>query len=340
LHGNFLQPGQDNVLPTTDGLDNVRRELLLDAGPHSLSIHLQGETAGQPVQIRLAWVPPSQRSADYNRAIEAASQARTAVVFAWSRGRPSFQLPGDQDQLIADIAAVNSNTIVVLNVSEPIAMPWLDKVKAVLLMWWPGDEGGAATAKVLLGRFNPAGRLPFTWPKLLTDNVANDPAHPERASGGIKGRTQYSEGIFIGYRWFDQQQIEPRFPFGYGLSYTQFEYRKLVVKNAADGGLDVRVQLSNAGAVAGDEVVQIYLGAPAQPPAEAQFAPRALASFQRVHMGPGESRRVRLHVASLALQYWSIAQRRWVRAAGPRDVCAGASERDIRLRQSASISSR
>lgn len=337
LHGNVLQPGQDNVLPTCDGLDNVRREILLSEGTHSLSINLKGETFGQPVQIRLAWVPPEQRASDYQQAIDAAKRAKKAIVFAWSRGRPSFQLPGEQDQLIADVAAVNPNTIVVLNISEPIAMPWLDKVKAVLLMWYPGDEGGTASANVLSGRFNPAGRLPFTWPVALSDNVANDPTHPERSSAGIKGRTSYSEGIFVGYRWFDQQRIEPLFPFGYGLSYSQFEYSALTIKSSADGGLDVGVQLRNAGSAAGDEVAQVYLGAPASAPDGAQFAARALAGFERVHLAAGESRRVLLHVMPRALQYWSVAQGSWKTASGLREIEVGASERDIRLQATTSI---
>ena len=100
-----------------------------------------------------------------------------------------------------------------LNTSLPVAMPWLDQVKGVLQMWWPGDEGGPATANVLLGRANPAGRLPITWPVRLDQMVAQDPAgHPERTNAGVDGKTTYSEGIFVGYRWFDQQNIAPLFP--------------------------------------------------------------------------------------------------------------------------------
>jgi beta-glucosidase len=117
LHGNILQPGQDNVLPTSDGLDNVRRELMLTAGTHTLSVQAEGDASGQPVQVRLNWVTPQQRRADYAAAIQMARHATKAVVFAWGRGRPAFHLPGDQDRLIADIAAVNSNTVVVLNIS-------------------------------------------------------------------------------------------------------------------------------------------------------------------------------------------------------------------------------
>ena len=331
LHGNVLQPGQDNVLPTRDGLDNVRRELELGRGTHALSVQVYGEAYGQPVQVRLAWVTPAQRSCDYEQAVRAARSARKAVVFAWSRGRPVFHLPGDQDQLIADVAAANPNTIVVLNVSEPIAMPWLDRVKAVLLMWYPGDEGGRASADLLLGRVSPGGRLPFTWPRVLEDGPANDPAHPERSSRGIEGATTYSEGIFVGYRWFDAHQIEPLFPFGFGLSYTQFDYADLAVGRAADGGLDASFELHNAGHDPGDEVPQLYLGAPSPAPAGAQFASRALAAFERVHLAAGETQRVTLHAAPRALQYWSAAQRQWLTAVGSRGVYVGASSRDARL---------
>ena len=127
-------------------------------------------------------------------------------------------------------------------------------------MWYPGDEGGPATADLLLGRVSPAGRLPFTWPRRLEDDVANDPMHPERSSGGVDGRSRFSEGIFIGYRWFDRQGLEPLYPFGYGLSYTSFEYRDLALAAAADGGLDASFTLRNVGAAPGDEVPQVYLG--------------------------------------------------------------------------------
>jgi beta-glucosidase len=337
LHGNVLQPAQDSVLPTRDGLDNVRKALSLRGGWHAVSVQVEGEPSGQPVQVRLAWVTPEQRRADYQHALDVARHARKVLVFAWSRGVPVFALPGDQDRLISDVAAVNPNTIVVLNISEPIAMPWLDKVKAVLLMWYPGDEGGWASADLLLGRVSPSGRLPFTWPKRLEDNVANDPAHPERSSSGVDGKTLYSEGIFIGYRWFDQQQIAPLYPFGFGLSYTRFDYSNLVVAAAADGGLDVNFRVHNGGAVASDEVAQLYLGPPLQQPPGVQFAPRALAQFARLHLAAGASAGVRLHVAPRALQYWSSAEQGWRVAKGGRTLYVAASSRDPRLQTAVTI---
>ena len=123
----------------------------------------------------------------------------------------------------------------VLNTSLPVAMPWLAKVRAVVQMWWPGDEGGPATANILTGRANPAGRLPITWPRSLEQMVTSDPAHPERISRGVDEKTVYSEGLFMGYRWFDQQALEPLFPFGHGLSYSRFEYADLKAERAQDG---------------------------------------------------------------------------------------------------------
>jgi beta-glucosidase len=337
LHGNILHAGEHNIVPTPDGLDNMRRRLELTAGAHPIEVTTTADVSGNPVQVRLTWVTPEQQKANYDAAVAAAKQAKTAVVFAWSRGRPWFGIPGDQNKLIEDVAAVNPNTIVVLNVSQPVALPWLNKVKGVLQMWFPGDEGGWATADVLLGRVSPAGRLPFTWMKSLNQGLANDPAHPERSSHGVKGKTTYSEGVDVGYRWFDKQNIVPLFPFGYGLSYTKFEYSKLQVARAGDGGLDVRFSLHNAGTVPSDEVPQVYLAAPGQPPEGAQFAPRALVAFDRVNVTAGGTRSVTLHVPLRGLEYWSTAGDKWALATGPRTVHVGASSRDLRLQAETTI---
>lgn len=260
-----------------------------------------------------------------------------AIVFVWSRGAPVFALPGDQDKLVRDVARVNSNTIVVLNVSQPVAMPWLNSVRGVLQMWWPGDEGGWATADVLLGKVDPAGRLPFTWPRRLQDEPAEAPGHPERTAEGVDGKTTYSAGIFVGYRWFDQQGIKPLFPFGYGLSFTTFQYSHLDVKPAADGGLDAEFDLKNTGAVAGDEVPQLYLGEPQNPPKNAQFAVRSLAAFTRISLQPGQSKVVKLHVRPKNLRYWSTSSNRWQVATGQRVVYVGSSSRDLRLQSAVTI---
>jgi len=337
VHGDILQANQDNTVPTTDGLDNVRRAVKLSAGSHPIEIKVGPDSSNAPVQVRLNWYTPEQRAADHVGAIAAAKKAKVAVVFAWTRVDPAFGLPGDQNKMIEEVAAVNPNTIVVLNTSQPVALPWVDKVKAILEMWWPGDEGGWATANVLLGKTSPAGRLPVTWGKRLADYPATDPRYPERTGKGIQGKTTYSEGVNVGYRWFDKENIDPLFAFGHGLSYTDFAYSNMKVARDQEGGLSVSVDIRNTGSMDSDEVPQVYLGTPSDIPAGVQFPARALAAFDRIHLAAGESRTVTLHVPARQLQYWSTAAGKWVNANGNRAVSVGASSRDLRLQQSITV---
>ncbi len=333
VHGDILQANQDNVIPTTDGLDNVRRAIDLTAGPHAVEIKTSPDSSNAPVQVRLNWYTPEQRKADHEAAISAAKSAKVAVVFVWTRLQPVFGLPGDQNKLVEDIAAVNPNTVVVLNTSQPVALPWIDKVKGVLQMWWPGDEGGWSTANLLLGKASPAGRLPVTWGKSLTDYPATDPKYPERSKKAANKETRYTEGVNVGYRWFDKQKIEPLFAFGHGLSYTTFDYSGLKVNKASDGGLDVSIDVKNTGSMDSDEVPQVYLGAPNDIPVGAQFPVRALVGFDRVHIPAGESKSVTIHVPERQLQYWSTKDGKWITAKGKRTLNVGGSSRNLRLNQ-------
>ncbi len=333
VHGDILQANQDNAIPTTDGLDNVRRSVELTAGAHEIKIETSPDSSNSPVQVRLNWYTPEQRIADHEAAIAAAKNSKVAVVFLWTRLAPVFGLPGDQNKLVEEIAAVNPNTIVVLNTSQPVALPWIGKVKAVLEMWWSGDEGGWATANLLAGKTSPAGRLPVTWGKRLEDYAATDPKHPERSKKGVDGKTTYSEGVNVGYRWFDKENIAPLFPFGHGLSYTTFAYSGLKIEKAADGGLDVSVAIKNTGSADSDEVPQVYLGAPSQIPDGVQFPVRSLAAFDRIHLAAGESKTATFHVAPRQLQYWSTKDGKWITATGKRTLSVGASSRDLRVEQ-------
>jgi beta-glucosidase len=333
LHGDTIQANQHNLLPTPDGLDNIRRLVKLTAGKHAIELSLTGDTSNSPEQIRLNWVTPPDRQKNRDAAIAAAKESKTAIVFAWSRGNPNFALPGDQDKLIDEVASVNPNTIVVLNVSQPVAMPWLGKVKAVLQMWWPGDEGGPATANILLGKTSPAGRLPFTWARRLEDYCCSaNPAYPERTAAATNVQTSYSEGIYVGYRWFDKEKIDPLFPFGFGLSYGKFDYSDLKTRSSADGGLDVSFKVRNSSTFASDEVPQVYLGPPATLPAGISFAARALAGFARIHLEPGQEQAVTVHVPMRRLQYWSDTTKQWQTMSGARPVMVGRSSRDLPLK--------
>ncbi|WP_435178466.1 beta-glucosidase [Actinacidiphila sp. bgisy145] len=317
---------------TTDGLANGRTLVQLTAGAHTLSIAAAPDVSGKPVQLRLNWVTPQQQQANHDAAVAAAKKAGTAVVFVWdtSSGDLSTALPDGQDQLVEDIAAVNPNTVVVLQANQPVAMPWENKVKAVLDTYYGGDQAGVAAAQLLTGEVNPSGKLPFTWPKSLDQEVAHDASHPERSSAGVNGTTTYSEGVDIGYRHFDATGETPLYPFGYGLSYTDFRYSALRTTGAADGGVNAAFTVTNAGRTAGTEAAQVYLGAPDHGPQGVQFAPKALAGYDRVTLKAGQSRTVTVHIPLRQLQYWSDTTG-WTLATGTRQVTVGGDERTTAL---------
>ncbi len=358
--GSLVAKKWSSLLPTPDGRDNARTTVHLAAGAHKIEL-TASSTGDAPLSIRFAWMTPELRRRQIDAAVALAKTVRTPVVFAWNGVGHSFALPEDQNGLIERVAAVNPRTIVVLNTGSPVAMPWRDRVRGIVEMWYPGQEGGWATADILLGRVNPAGRLPVTFPVRLEDGPARASGHPERLgvpalSGGagvlftetlgrlmgslgvpeqfVQGGRQgvftatYSEGIAVGYRWYDQQKIDPLFCFGYGLSYTSFEYSDLTVRRDGDG-FNVSFTLRNSGSRSGAEVPQIYLGPVHDPPVP--MAPRSLVGFERVELEPDQSERLTIHLGERQLSYWSTAEHGWVLPNGGRRVTIGASSRDIRL---------
>ncbi|MBA4379352.1 MAG: glycosyl hydrolase, partial [Anaerolinea sp.] len=233
--------------------------------------------------------------------------------------------PGDQNELIARVAAANPNTVVALNAASPLAMPWLDQVAVLLQLWYPGQESGHALADILFGDVNPCGKLPTTFPKRLQDNPAyiNYP--------GENGKVLYGEGIFVGYRYYDKKDIEPLFPFGHGLSYTTFEYSDLEIDNSPDGEITVSVKITNTGKRAGKEIVQLYLG---DVESRLMRPEKELKRFAKVALQPGETREVAFTLDRQALAYYDPARKAWVAEAGTFEVLVGASSGDIRLRAS------
>ena len=201
-------------------------------------------------------------------------------------------------------------------------MPWAGQVAAILQMWYPGQEHHDAVASILTGDASPGGRLPVTFPRRLEDT----PAAAERAPD-----------IFAGYRWYDQQKIEPLFPFGHGLSYSEFDYSNFTATPAGDG-FDAKFTVRNKGVREASDVPQIYLGPPS--PAPVPMAARALVGFQRVILPAGRTQDVTIHVGARELSYWSTGSHNWVVGTGPRTVYLGASSRDIRSEQKITIPAR
>ena len=281
-----------------------------------------------PITFRFSW---SQLGNTISTAVAAARSAKIAVVFADDNGSTNSNivnsLAANQDELIQAVSSANPNTVVVLSTGDPVLMPWLDSVKGVLEMWYPGQEGGTSTAKLLLGQATPGGRLPITWPA----NGDQTPfgGHPERISGNGT-EVPFSEGIYVGYRWYDQQNINPLFCFGYGLSYTKFQYSGLKI-NPKQGGLEVSFSVQNTGTVQGAEVPQVYVGPPSNLPVPIQVPVQKLVGFDRVDLGPGEKQHVKVQVSARELSYWSTQEQDWVLGTGNRTIHVGGSSRDIQL---------
>ncbi|MBN1162001.1 MAG: glycoside hydrolase family 3 C-terminal domain-containing protein [Dehalococcoidales bacterium] len=269
------------------------------------------------------------------RAAEAAARADVAIVFAGltdeyeSEGfdRKNMDLPAAQKRLIAKVAAANPDTIVVLNNGAPLAMsPWLDKVPAVVEALFPGQECGSAIADVLFGDVNPSGKLPDTFPRRYQDNPAF--AHYP----GENGKVRYKEGIFVGYRHYDAQNIAPLFPFGHGLSYTDFEYGKLKVSPArakAGEKVNVSVDVKNTGRVAGKEVVQVYVS---DVKSSLPRPPRELKAFQKVSLLPGETKTVKFTLDKEAFSFYDPTLTQWTAEPGDFEILVGSSSRDIRAK--------
>lgn len=275
------------------------------------------------------------------RAVAAARAADVAIIFAGlnhernndteSTDRLSLDLPYGQPELIARVAAANPRTIVVLVAGSPVAMdPWLEKVSAVVQAWYAGMEGGHAIASVLFGDTNPSGRLPCTFPRRLEDSAPHA-SGLARHYPGEAGTVHYDEGLFVGYRWNDAKDVEPLFPFGFGLSYTTFDLGGLKIGAGGESGAvaTVECEVTNTGSRAGAEVVQLYV----EPVAPAVERPvRELKAFAKVALQPGERRTVRLALGARAFSYYLPERRAWIADAGEYRIVVGRSSRDLPLR--------
>lgn len=390
----------DSVICTETGMDIVSNEAELEAGKrYKVTVTAQAELDEKDLQVRFAWITPSQKTENYDNALKAAENNDTVVVFAYKKNEApadtveesTLALDAEQEQMILDVAEhahENGNkVVVVLNNDTAVTMEnWIDQVDGLLEMYFPGQEGGVATAELLTGTVNPSGKLAYAIPKKDTDTMVTISqealdAQDQETEGAAytdedyekevkmgryssieeakeamgENRTNhtadYSEGIYTGYRWYDENDIEPQYDFGYGLSYTTFEYSDLTVEESTEGsdtvGYDVTFTVTNTGDVAGTETAQVYLGE-AEVPEGVQMAKYQLCGYERVEdLQPEESRTVTIHVDERALSYWNtdgeLQERedgikdKWTVAEGERTVYVGAASDNLILQENIDV---
>lgn len=268
-------------------------------------------------------------------AINAAKNSDVAIVFAGTNytyesegyDRKDLSLPNEQDELINQIADANKNTIVVLTTGSPVLMDkWIDKVDGLIEAWFAGEQAGNAIAEILIGETNPSGKLPMTFPKRWEDCSAFNTYKKE------DGTTRYEDGIYIGYRHFEKTKIEPLFPFGYGLSYTTFEYSGINLSSKEidnNDKLTISLKLKNTGRSKGSEVVQLYIN---DLQSSVDRPVKELKAFKKVSLNPGEEKVVELTIDQNALSFFDTHKKMWIAEPGKFEVLIGSSSKDIKLK--------
>jgi len=279
--------------------------------------------------VKFGWDMPDHDS--IAEAVALAKDSDAAVIFAGlsdrfeseSYDRVRLELP-NQDKLIKAVAKVNPNTVVVLNTGSPILMnEWIDDAAAVVEAWYPGQEGGNAIADILLGNYNPGGKLPFSFIKKYEDS----PAFKDYKDKRLK--SPYSEGIFVGYRYLDKHHIEPLFPFGHGLSYTSFKYSNLKIDSPGDGTCLVHVDIKNTGKRSGAEVVQVYVR---DVECSLERPEKELKGFQKIFLEPGAKQTVQITLNQDAFSFFHPEKKQWITEPGEFEIWIGSSSKDIRLK--------
>jgi beta-glucosidase len=276
-------------------------------------------------------------------AAQLARQSDVAIVFAYqwmSEGTdlPNLSLPENQDALIEQVAEANPRTIVVLETGTAVVMPWIDKVGAVLEAWYAGSKGADAVANVLFGNVNPSAKLPLTFPLSVADlphpKLVEPPDGPENAGAVVKPEdakatfsVHYDEGLKVGYKWYDAENKPVLFPFGYGLSYTTYQYSDLKV--APENDHTVSFTVKNTGTRAGAEIAEVYVSLPAS----AGEPPKRLAGWSKVQLNPGESREVSVPINPRELSIFDDTANTWKQLPGTYTFMVGGSSKDLPLRQ-------
>ncbi len=336
--GNVLPLGSSDTSIAVIGADASSSPQTAGGGSASVNSSgtvtpLQGIQAAAPSGVTVSYNSGSSDSS----AASAAAAASVAVVFvslAESEGSDltGIDLGSTDDSLIDAVAAANPHTIVVLNTGSAVTMPWLSSVAGVLEAWYPGQEDGTAIASILFGNTNPSGHLTVTFPTSLSEVPASTPAQWP----GTNGTVQYSEGIDVGYRWYQANNVTPLFPFGYGLSYTTFSFSNLKIGSLTAGGAaTISATVTNTGSRAGADVAQLYV----DDPAASGQPPEQLEGFQRVSLQPGANQTVTFNLTQRNLQYWNSSSNGWATSTGSYGISVGDSSASLPLSGTLSVSS-
>lgn len=350
----------DCVLCTEEGMGIITKLVTLEKDQiYPIVVYGAALDPNKDLQVRVAWVTPSMVKNDYQDALDAAQKARKVVLFLnenedesgfFVLDKEKLELPEEQMRLFRDIRDITrkegSKLIVVYQGAGILAAEeWKEGSDAVVVTYLPGQEGARALAEILTGKVNPTGKLSHSWPMKDEDTPISDTVlHRKMRMKGIPDEgavnVYFSEGIYFGYRWYDKYEVEPAFCFGHGISYTSYEYSNLMIKPISNT-FQVECDVENVGKIAGDEIIQLYIG-DTEVPEGIQMAKKQLVGFKRVkNLQPGEKRHVTMTIEYKDLCYWNPTielitrsdgrKDKYVPAYGERKIYVGASSRDIRL---------
>jgi beta-glucosidase len=319
---------EDSVGSSAD-ISVLSHDIALRAGEsYSFEIEYDGRD-----RFTLGWDAPGELFSSEAEYIAAAKKADAVIYFGGlshgddreSIDRPDMKLPNSQDEIISKLLNANEKTIIFLVAGSAVEMPWVEQANAIVWGWYGGMEAGHAFADILTGDVNPSGKMPITLPARLEDTA------PIALNDYNAKESLYTEGVFIGYRWFEQQKIKPTFVFGHGLSYTNFDITDIslsAVKITADQGITVTAMVKNTGDVAGAEVVQLYLH---DIESSVERPAKELKGFAKVYLAPGESKQISISLNKRDLSFWDITTNNWKAESGSFEVMLGSSLSDIRL---------
>jgi beta-glucosidase len=319
---------EDSVGSSAD-INVLSHDISLKAGEsYSFEIEYDGRD-----RFTLGWDAPGELFSSEAEYIAAAKKADAVIYFGGlshgddreSIDRPDMKLPNSQDEIISKLLNANEKTIIFLVAGSAVEMPWVEQANAIVWGWYGGMEAGHAFADILTGNVNPSGKMPITLPARLEDTA------PIALNDYNAKESLYTEGVFIGYRWFEQQKIKPTFVFGHGLSYTNFDLTDIAlsaVNITADQGITVTAMVKNTGDVAGAEVVQLYLH---DIESSVERPAKELKGFAKVYLAPGESKQISISLNKRDLSFWDITANNWKAESGNFEVMLGSSLSDIRL---------